>query len=406
VRLAWVSPLPPIPSGIADYSAEILPLMAEDAEIHVFSPRTRRSGRNRPLDGIELHHPKTFGRLSGEFDAVLYHLGNNPYHAYVYKAARERPGICVFHDSVLHHLISYLFAERTPNWDEYGSILTEEHGSTGEALFDLRRRRLTSSVELFLFPLTGHVARRAEAIVVHSEDVAEQMAEVASDVPITVIPHHAGTVPPGMDSIDRETAREQLRLPRDAFLVGQLGYITFPKQPMAVLRGFGQLVRRHPNAMLLLVGQKQMPSQVLERAIENLGLKDRVRMVGYVDLPTFFLYLKSLDAVINLRYPSAGESSGTLARALSQGRAVIVSNVGSFARIPSDVVLKVEVDGDQAAEVGTHLNWLAENADGRTALEDRARLYAAIELDQRRCAQLYLQVARENAGSRAVARGT
>jgi glycosyltransferase involved in cell wall biosynthesis len=404
VRLAWVSPLPPVPSGIADYSAEILPVLAEEAEIHVFSPQSGRKRHPRNLQGLEIHPSNRLRRMASQYDAIFYHLGNNPYHGYVYLAARKQPGICVFHDSVLHHLISYIFTEKDPNWDEYRAILREEYGATGEVVVDLRRRRLTSAMEYFLFPLTAHVARRARAIVVHSEDVSEEMAEVAPAIPITVIPHHAGTVPPGMDSVNRETARARLGLPRDAFLVGHLGFITVPKQPLTVLRGFAELVKRRPEAMLLFVGEKQLPGRGLERSIEALGLKDRVRIVGFVDLPTFYLYVKAIDVVVNLRYPSAGETSGTLARALAQGRAVIVNNVGSFARIPSDVVLKVEVDQDQADQVGSHLIRLAQNPPLKAALEQRARLYAATELDQRRCAQLYLEVAREVAGSRAPAR--
>ncbi|MEZ5314277.1 MAG: hypothetical protein R2862_11835 [Thermoanaerobaculia bacterium] len=36
LRLAWASPLPPSSSGIADYSAEVLPLLAERAEVTLF----------------------------------------------------------------------------------------------------------------------------------------------------------------------------------------------------------------------------------------------------------------------------------------------------------------------------------------------------------------------------------
>jgi glycosyltransferase involved in cell wall biosynthesis len=313
-------------------------------------------------------------------------------------AARQRPGVAVFHDLVLHHLISYLFAEKMPNWQAYRAILTEEHGETGEKLVSLRRRGLFTGLEHFLYPLNGHVARRAQAIVVHSEDARELITEVAPDVPVTVVPHHAGAPPPGVKSITRNQARSRLGLPAGAFIVAHLGFLTFPKQPAAVLRGFARLVERRSDALLLLVGQKQIPGYALDGLIESLGLSQRVRKVGFVDLPRFYLYLKAADALVNLRYPSAGEASGTFARALAEGRAVIVSEVGSFARVPSDVVLKVGVDGDQEAQVGAHLIRLAENPDLIRTLEDRARLYAATKLDQRRCAELYLEVARRVGG--------
>jgi glycosyltransferase involved in cell wall biosynthesis len=393
VRLAWFSPLPPIQSGIADYSAEILPFVAEQAEVDVFTPRSMK----RPFGSIPnlaLRDPRAFPRFASRYDAVFYHLGNNPHHDYVYRAARELPGIAVFHDLVLHHLISYLFAEKNHDWQAYRSILTEDHGETGEKLVSLRRRGLFTGLEHFMYPLTGHVARRARAIVVHSEDAQEQIAEVARDIPVTVIPHHAGSPPPGTLGITREQARRRLGLPADAFIVGHFGFLTLPKQPAAVLRGFARLVERRPHALLLLVGQKEIAGWALDSLIESLGLRTRIRHVGFVDLPSFYLHLKAVDAVVNLRYPSAGEASGTFARALAEGRALIVSQVGSFARVPSDVVLKVEVDGDQAGQVGRHLTSLAEDPLLKAALEERARVFAATELDQRRCAQLYLNVAR------------
>jgi glycosyltransferase involved in cell wall biosynthesis len=130
------------------------------------------------------------------------------------------------------------------------------------------------------------------------------------------------------------------------------------------------------------------------------GVGDRVRVVGYVDLSTFCRYLKAVDVVVNLRYPSAGEASGTFARALAEGRALIANDLGSFAEVPSDVVLKVEVDGDQAEELGRHLIHLAADPGFRASLEQRARHYALTVLDQRRCAGLYLEVARSAAGER------
>src|SRR5437667_171059 len=93
-------------------------------------------------------------------------------------------------------------------------------------------------------------------------------------------------------------------------------------------------------------------------------------------------------------------SSGTVARALAEGRATIVSNLGSFAEIPRDVALKVEVDGDQASELADHLSRLAEDPVLRASFEERARTFARSVLDPRRCARLYVEVAQE-AASRA-----
>jgi glycosyltransferase involved in cell wall biosynthesis len=400
VRLAWFSPLPPIPSGIADYSAELLPILAEEAEIDVFSPRPRLGHPLRVPAGVTAYPPGSFHKRAGRYDAVIYHLGNNPHHEYVYRAVTERPGIAVLHELVLHHLIWYLHTERGDDWRRYRMILAEEYGEAGVKLARLRGRWVTSGLEPFVFPLVAHVARQARAIVVHSEEGRDEVAAIAPGVPISVIPHHAGLPPPKVKRLTREMARRELELPRDAFLVGQFGFITLPKQPRAVLRGFARLLDRHPHALLTLVGQDMTSGPAIGDLIDSLGLASRVRVVGFVDLPTFYRYLKAVDAVVNLRYPSAGEASGTFARALAEGRAVIVNNVGSFAEVPRDAVLKVEVDGDQAEEVGQHLIRLAEDPAFKASLEDRARRYATTVLDRRRCAKLYLELVQEVGAAR------
>ncbi len=385
-----------MPSGIADYSVELLPLVGERALTDVYCPRLRHHRRLRPPRGFAVHRPSDFGERAdaGVYDAVYYHMGNNPFHHFVYEAALERPGIVVFHDVVLHHLIAHVTVEINRRRSQYQALMQHEYGgNVGARLSDLRFDGVASEFEKFLFPLTGHVARQATAIVVHSEDSADRVREAAPDVPLFVIPHHASPPPAAVAGVDRAAARARLGLPADAFVVGHFGFITRPKQPGAVLGGFARLARERPDALLVIVGQDTTGGG-LGRQIERMGLADRVRAAGFVDLERFHLYLRAVDAVVNLRYPSAGESSGTFARALAEGRATIVNDYGSFAEVPSDVALKVQVDGDQTEEVGEHLRRLASDDAFRAGVEARARAYAATVLDPVRCRDLYLDVAR------------
>jgi glycosyltransferase involved in cell wall biosynthesis len=393
LRLAWLSPLPPTPSGIADYSAELLPLIAERAAVDAFSPPQR----GRPeIPGVSVYPPDAFPERRGSYDAAFYHLGNNPFHAFVYHRARDDGGgVAVFHDAVLHHLIDWLsFGQGRLDYAGYASVVEAEYGNIGRRLADLRTRGVATEFEKFLFPLTVEVARRARAIVVHSHGVRDRLAEVAPNVPSSVIPHHAQPAPRGLAGITARKARAQLGLPEEAFLVGHFGFITKPKQPGAVLRGFARLVQRRPDSILLVVGENQTPGRGMDRFVRTLGIAGRARFTGYVDLTRFYLYLKAADAVVNLRYPTAGETSGTFARALAEVKATVVNNLGSFAEIPGDVSLKVEVDEDQEQAVGGHLVRLAEDPNLRRTLGNHARAYAANELDPRRCAEMYLDMAR------------
>ncbi len=49
MRLAFVSPLPPAPTGIADYAADVLELLSPRHEIELFhAQETRRRGDAAP----------------------------------------------------------------------------------------------------------------------------------------------------------------------------------------------------------------------------------------------------------------------------------------------------------------------------------------------------------------------
>jgi glycosyltransferase involved in cell wall biosynthesis len=389
VRLAWLSPLPPTPSGIADYSADLLPLVAERAEVDVFCPP---GGSEIP--GVTVLAPSELEGRVGSYDAVFHHLGNNPFHEFVYRAALRWPGIAVLHDFVLHHLIDELaFGGRREDVRWHREVLSGEYGEIGARLSHLRARGVYTEFEKFLFPLNGQVAGSSRAVVVHSEYVRDRVRDAAPGTPVFVIPHHAQPAPAAVAGVTGPEARARLGLPQEAFLVGHFGFITRPKQPGAVLAGFARLAAERPDARLLVVGANQTGSPGLVRFARRLAIAKKVRFTGYVDLTRFYLYLKAVDAVVNLRYPSAGETSGTFARALGEGKATVVNNMGSFAEIPDDVALKVEIDEDQAEAVAGHLIRLAEDPGLRARLGERALAYAATELDPGRCRDLYLSVA-------------
>src|SRR5688572_26485059 len=104
MRLAYYSPLPPMRSGIADYSAELLPPLAAHCEIGLivdegFQPDPELAGRF-PVHG---HRALPTLLAQGRFDAVLYQLGNNrDYHAAMYHTLLAHPGVVVLHEFVLH----------------------------------------------------------------------------------------------------------------------------------------------------------------------------------------------------------------------------------------------------------------------------------------------------------------
>src|SRR5207245_9440054 len=74
-------------------------------------------------------------------------------------------------------------------------------------------------------------------------------------------------------------------------------------------RGFRRVVRLVPNLKMILVGEPH-PEFPIEPMIRALGLSANVRLLGFTPIEDFVGYLDACDIVLNLRYPTVGESSG------------------------------------------------------------------------------------------------
>ena len=107
---------------------------------------------------------------------------------------------------------------------------------------------------------------------------------------------------------------------------------------------------------MILVGEPH-PEFPVESMIRSMGLSANVRVLGFAPIEDFVGYLGACDIVLNLRFPTVGESSGTLLRSLGLGKAVMVSEVGSFQEFPDDVCLKVPV-GPGEEDILEYLNLL------------------------------------------------
>jgi hypothetical protein len=120
LRLAYFTPLPPAPTGIADYSWELLPQLAQLAEITVFSPEPlgKPAGLNQFFDVRPI---SVYAPLRMEFDLPIYQMGNSNHHEIIYQQALRYPGVVVLHDYYLHHLL----ATMTGSEESYGAYVRD-----------------------------------------------------------------------------------------------------------------------------------------------------------------------------------------------------------------------------------------------------------------------------------------
>ncbi|MCL4434262.1 MAG: glycosyltransferase family 4 protein, partial [Actinobacteria bacterium] len=80
--LAFISPLPPDQTGIASYSAELVPALAEYYDIEVVTGHGVGSITGGGAHGTTIRTPQWFERNADRYDRVLYQMGNSPFHIY------------------------------------------------------------------------------------------------------------------------------------------------------------------------------------------------------------------------------------------------------------------------------------------------------------------------------------
>ena len=368
MRVAYYSPLPPERSGIADYSALLLPALSRFVEVDVV-----RRGRTRPVAA----------------DVALYHVGNDPEaHGWIVEALRRRPGVVVLHDFVLHHLVAGLTIGHKDG-PAYLAAMERDAGIPGRLLaHGVLDGRVPPPWETRPdeFPLAGEVLGAATGLIVHSRYVEERARESGYHGPVWRIPHPAWPL------------QDVRPAPVDGRpLFGCFGHLNASKRIPQLVDAFQVVRARHPNARLLLVGSAS-PGFDADRL-----LTDGVERIGYVEEERLWSLMAACDACISLRAPTMGETSGSVIRALSLGRPLVVSDVGWFAELPDDVAFKVPVDEDEVPALATALELLAASEATQHAMSDAAREHALGEHDVGDVAERYAAALEEASGGPVVA---
>jgi glycosyltransferase involved in cell wall biosynthesis len=376
MKVAYVSPLPPERSGIADYSALLLPALAKELNVDVV-----RRGRHLPRGA----------------DAILYHLGNDvDAHGWIFRLLEQRRGVVVLHDFVLHHLMAGLTVGRGDG-EAYLRLLEAEAGIAGRLV---GHGVLEGSVAPLWesrpqdFPLVDSVLARADGVIVHSAYVARRVRMRRYEGPIWHIPHPAWDVP----------RRRPFPLPnRDRTVIGCFGNLNAAKRLPQLLESVARLRAEDRGVLLVLAGSVAPGLEVAERAA-RLGLEEGkdLLLLGRVTEDRLWDLILASDVCVTLRHPTMGETSGIAIRALSAGKPLVVSDAGWFAELPPGVAAKVPVDAWEVDTLTTILAALCEDRTLRERVGRSALEYASREHRLERVAGLYAAALEEAAGGSAV----
>ncbi|WDQ17789.1 glycosyltransferase family 4 protein [Rhodopirellula sp. P2] len=387
---AIFTPLPPTTSGISDYAAELAPSLA-----------SRLNATYIIADDAPAPDPNLFGfavqRLSEwksnqERDRAtprLYHLGNSSIHDYILQEAMQQPGVVVLHDRVLHHLFEQTTLRRGDS-HTFKKFALEHHGPLGAMIADLAERELSGDAFRFGLPLSAPALQNATAVIVHSFEAMYQFRDLLPDILVQRIPLQYSRATP-LTEMNASEVRKRLGMHPDRLIFVALGLATVQKRLDSLISALGAIQDQIPPFELWVVGELPDSLGLRELAIES-GLANHMHVTGRVDMDTFQAFIDHSDVVVNLRFPSAGESSATLIRAMGAGKPCVVFDYGTALDYPDGTLVRIPLEVSSHTGLANSLRELAcdENArrqTGAAAAEYIARWH---EVDQ--CADSYAKV--------------
>ncbi len=370
MKVAWVSPLPPAPTGVAEYSARLSKELARHIDIDAC---------DAPGD-----------RSLNSYDACVYQIGNNSLHGPAYDAALAVPGVVVLHDAVLHHLMLGKLSE-----NEY---VEEFVFNYGEWLRDFaqelwRERRTSASQErYFRYPLIRRIAEGSRLVIVHNARASRMVREALQNrngsTEVVEIPHYVDR-PSLPEAGARGQLRQKLGISAAETVISTFGYLRPSKRLHSLFEASRMLKVPH---RILLVGDCVSPEYEAAISVEIEGLP--VTRLPYVAEREFWGLVGITDIGVNLRYPSAGETSGIALKLMAAGKPVIVTAGEEVSSFPRGSVIQVDPGEAETEMLAHYLYALATDDEMREVVGQNAARYVVERHNVESVTNQYLDVMR------------
>lgn len=326
-KIHWFSPLPPAETDIANYTARLLDALRRQAEVVLWTPT--------PSDQVSVSgvvRPLMLARAAMEelntAAAVFYNLGNHgPFHCEILKQSWTVPGIVIAHEADLHGLLAYVWVEHLRRPNLYLREMFNIYGRSGLKVAEARLRGEDVSNELQSMPLFSAALRNCIGAVCHSNSAAAELRKNG-------VPYFQADLPFGEIQLERKRPRT------GPIRIVQFGFLNPHRRTLAFLDLLASLEQR--SKVRLDIYGSLWDRHLVETRIKELGLQDLVTIHGFVSEDILNDRLSTADLVLNLRYPTIGEASGSQLRIWNASVPSLVTNIGWFRDLPEDTVVKID----------------------------------------------------------------
>ena len=307
MKVALFSPLNPVKSGISDYTEELLPELARELELELFVQKGRLPSNPGVTERFQVHPFDMETFLPQDYDAIVYHMGNNyEAHGYIYESLQRYPGIVVLHDYVMQSFYAERY-EAEGDFSHYRGLLEHYYGDLGREIAERIQARspmpIWESPEAVRFPLCEEILALANGVVVHSRFIHDRIRPL-TEAPIAVIPHHGHV----LRQFDTSAVRHELGIPEGEILISSAGYVSRNKRFDLILEALSDL-EGFPFHFVI-AGEDR--GRLLTPPPS--GIRFDFQITGHLPLDRMEAIIAASDMCFNLRYPTMGESSGVQIR--------------------------------------------------------------------------------------------
>ncbi len=380
MRIAWFTPFSPR-SAIGHYSEVVVGHLARDHQVTLYVPADDGDEAPRPTPHplVVIPDLPTDALVAslGQFDAVVYNMGNFPrYHLAVYETAVRHPGVVVLHDLVMRDFFIAYTRDLLHRPELFPALLRYAHGPDAEAHGRDVLAGLAAEWEdprRMAYPLFLPTLRGAVGVVVHS---AYARGRVSEHTPLPLAQLDFPLFGPA-----RQLAVAPFHPPRPAdapVRVLTFGVVNANKLIHSTIDAIARSPRLRKRVRFEVIGggDKWYAAKLGEQ-IRRHQLEGVVTLAGWQPDDRLQAALVDADVVVNLRNPHTGESSASLLDALVAGVPTVVWDHGFYAEFPDDVVVKIRSE----AELGPALERLVGDADLRARMGRTAREHAVKRFD-------------------------
>lgn len=372
LRLAYVSPLPPERSGIADYSAELLPELARHYDIDVVVDQMEVSDpwvrANCPI-----RDAAWFDTHANLYDRIVYHFGNSLFHRHMFGLLERHPGVVVLHDFFLSGVLAALEGEGL----EPGVWVQALYRSHGYPAVASRYSPDGPAGEtIWKYPCNLPVLQAAAGVMVHSESsrrLAESWYGANSAVDWAVVPHPRARVGP----VNRRAARTALGYGEEDFVVASFGMLGPTKLNHRLLSAWlASGLAEETTCRLIFVGENEGGAYgaKIQDMIRGSGRGERIRVTGFASRDLYRRHLEAVDVAVQLRTLSRGETSRSVLDCMAHGLATVVNAHGAMAELPKEGTWQI-ADRFEDEELAAALVHLRDHPTERREIGRRAQAH-------------------------------